>query len=198
MVRYLCHSSQFSEPDSGANHSGGHFQLNSLIVAECLDLEQIIEKHDHLKVLGIYVTSQMGPPPLISSLNKRPLMTVGLGDPRPRWFGVRYTRGPFYQHLIFLPELLTLDQARTLGDLFHHYFKIDTRVAITLDPEEIVILSIHVREPPSQEVFRAFMESVTRLFPQLLWINFYLKPGLVRTPRFSKSYYPDGGIGPIA
>ncbi|TEB23835.1 hypothetical protein FA13DRAFT_1739649 [Coprinellus micaceus] len=159
---------------------GGHFQLNSLIIAECLDLEQIIENHQQLRVLGIYVTTQMGPPPLISSLNKRPLMVVALGDPRPRWFGVRYTRGPFYFHLIFLPELLTLDQARNFGALFHHYFEMDTQVAITLDPEEIVNVSLHVREAPSQEVVRAFMESVTSLFPRLRWLQFYLSPGLLK------------------
>ena len=171
----------FEAADSGTTRSGGHFQLNCLIIAECLDLRRLIEKHPHLRVLGIYVTTKIGPPPLISSLDKRPLMVVALGDPCPRWFGIRYTRGPFYKHLIFLPELLTLDQARNFGDLFHHYFKTDTQVAITLDPEEIVGLSIHIQEVPSQEVYGAFVESITPLFPKVRSVQFYLTPGLVST-----------------
>jgi hypothetical protein len=156
----------------GATSSAGYFQLTTLFVEYCFDLPRIAEKHKGLDILATYGADGPEMPFALSSSSRdQPLIAVGLN---------RIGNRSFYNRLVMVPELLSVDQARDFDVLLQSYFETDAMQSVKAVIDRVVDVCIYLRGAPSQEGFSTFMRCIARAFTGICEVELHVKSGLVR------------------
>ncbi|TEB20289.1 hypothetical protein FA13DRAFT_1743172 [Coprinellus micaceus] len=150
----------------------GYFQLITLFVEYYFDLPRIAEKHKGLDILATYGADGPEMPFALSSSSRdQPLIAVGLN---------RIGNRSFYNRLVMVPELLSVDQARDFDVLLQSYFETDAMQSVKTVIDRVVDVCIYLRGAPLQDAFSTFMRCIARAFTGICEVELHVKSGLLR------------------
>ncbi|KAF5317205.1 hypothetical protein D9611_003636 [Ephemerocybe angulata] len=142
----------------------GHFQLTTLFLNDYHDIARITSIQMDLKVVGVFNRVDL-PTSLLLSLEQRSIILLCLDKlSLPPW-----------HHITLFPNLLSLEQAQNLPSILNQSFHSHPPISANpLDAKEIRTVEAYVWGELSHDIFLAFIDSISELFPLLCELDLRL------------------------
>ncbi|KAF6746791.1 hypothetical protein DFP72DRAFT_1076117 [Ephemerocybe angulata] len=142
----------------------GHFQLTTIFLNGYHDIARITSIQMDLKVVGVFNRVDL-PTSLLLSLEQRSIILLCLDKlSLPPW-----------HHITLFPNLLSLEQAQNLPSILNQSFQSHPLISANpLDAKDIRTVEAYVWGELSHDIFLAFIDSISELFPLLCELDLRL------------------------